>query len=78
MQRFLTSILILAFMAGCATAPDVQSVAPRALLVAGPTQLTYAVTGQLGASPMRGVRGELVWWQDGYRYDARRAIHPSH
>ena len=74
MLRFLTSILILVFMVGCVTPPDVQNVPTRALRVAGPTQLSYAVTGQSRASPIRGASGELVWWQDGYRYDARLTL----
>ena len=78
MLRFLTSILIPFFMVGCVSAPDVQNVPTRALRVAGPTQLSYAVTGQSGASPMRGARGELVWWQDGSRYDARLTLKVLH
>ena len=74
MPRFFALIVAMVFMAGCTTAPDVPDVPLRRFWVAGPTQLKYVVTGQQGTTPMRGVNGELVWWQDGYRYDAQLTL----
>lgn len=71
MPRFLLLILVAVLMAGCTAAPEAADVPPRKFWVAGPTQLNYAVTGQYKSSPMRGVNGELVWWQNGYGYDAQ-------
>lgn len=42
--------------------------------VPGSVRLTFAVTGQQGASPMQGVFGDLVWLQDGQKYDASLAL----
>lgn len=71
MPRFLALILVAVLMVGCAAEPEVPDVSPREFWVAGPIQLKYAVTGQYQSSPMRGVNGELVWWQNGYGYDAQ-------
>jgi hypothetical protein len=37
-------------------------------------QLAFAVTGQMGAAPMQGVFGKLVWQQDGQQYDAQLSL----
>ena len=46
----------------------------QALRIPGSVTLDFAATGQDGASPMQGVFGELVWLQDGSRYDARLTL----
>ncbi|GAA4357398.1 hypothetical protein GCM10023165_51250 [Variovorax defluvii] len=48
--------------------------APAPIQVPGPVQLAFAVTGQLGAAPMQGVFGKLVWQQDGQQYDAQLSL----
>ena len=49
-------------------------VGSQALRIPGSVTLDFAATGQDGASPMQGVFGELVWLQDGSRYDARLTL----
>jgi len=41
------------------------------LQIPGSVRLAFAATAQRGAQPLSGVFGELVWLQDGSRYDAR-------
>jgi hypothetical protein len=42
--------------------------------IPGSVQLAFAVTGQIGAAPMQGVFGKLIWQQDGQRYDAQLSL----
>ena len=42
--------------------------------IPGSVRLSFAVSGQQGASPMQGVFGDLVWLQDGQKYDANLAL----
>lgn len=46
----------------------------QALRIPGSVTLDFEATGQTGASPQRGVFGELVWLQDGSRYDGRLTL----
>ncbi|MNK36899.1 hypothetical protein D3C87_554570 [compost metagenome] len=46
----------------------------QALRIPGSVTLDFEATGQKGASPQRGVFGELVWLQDGSRYDGRLTL----
>lgn len=46
----------------------------EALRIPGSVTLDFEATGQIGASPQRGVFGELVWLQDGTRYDGRLTL----
>lgn len=46
----------------------------QALRIPGSVTLDFEATGQVGASPQRGVFGELVWLQDGSRYDGRLTL----
>lgn len=59
--------------AGAAAAAG-NVVGPEALRIPGSVKLSFAVTGQQGASPMQGVFGDLVWLQDGSSYDARLSL----
>lgn len=43
----------------------------QSLRIPGSVKLSFAATGQRGASPMQGVFGTLTWLQDGSRYDAQ-------
>ncbi|MFM9927001.1 DUF3108 domain-containing protein [Variovorax sp. H27-G14] len=49
-------------------------VGTEALQIPGSVTLDFEATGQIGASPQRGVFGELVWLQDGTRYDGRLTL----
>lgn len=42
--------------------------------IPGSVTLDFEATGQSGAAPQRGVFGELVWLQDGSRYDGRLTL----
>jgi outer membrane biosynthesis protein TonB len=42
--------------------------------IPGSVRLSFAATAQQGASPLQGVFGELIWLQDGQKYDARLAF----
>jgi hypothetical protein len=44
------------------------------LRIPGSVKLSFAATGQRGASPMQGVFGTLEWLQDGSTYDARLTL----
>jgi hypothetical protein len=44
------------------------------LRIPGSVRLSLAATAQLGATPMSGVFGELVWLHDGEHYDARLTL----
>jgi len=46
----------------------------QAMKIPGSVTLDFEATGQSGASPQRGVFGELVWLQDGSRYDGRLTL----
>jgi hypothetical protein len=46
----------------------------QAMRIPGSVTLDFEATGQVGASPQRGVFGELVWLQDGSRYDGRLTL----
>ncbi|MCT8175394.1 DUF3108 domain-containing protein [Variovorax sp. CY25R-8] len=46
----------------------------QSLRIPGSVTLDFEATGQIGASPQRGVFGELVWLQDGTRYDGRLTL----
>lgn len=46
----------------------------QAMKIPGSVTLDFEATGQSGASPQRGVFGELVWLQDGTRYDGRLTL----
>ncbi|MGJ7615615.1 MULTISPECIES: DUF3108 domain-containing protein [unclassified Variovorax] len=46
----------------------------QSLRIPGSVKLSFAATGQRGASPMRGVFGTLEWLQDGSTYDARLTL----
>jgi outer membrane biosynthesis protein TonB len=46
----------------------------QALRIPGSVTLDFQATGQTGASPQSGVFGELVWLQDGSRYDGRLTL----
>ncbi|KIQ35615.1 hypothetical protein RT97_04695 [Variovorax paradoxus] len=46
----------------------------QALRIPGSVTLDFEATGQTGASPQRGVFGELIWLQDGTRYDGRLTL----
>jgi len=59
--------------AGAAAAAG-NVVGPEALRIPGSVKLSFAVTGQQGASPMQGVFGDLAWLQDGSSYDARLSL----
>jgi hypothetical protein len=69
--------------AGAATAAGAASPASPAsgniagtqsLRIPGSVKLSFAATGQRGASPMQGVFGTLEWLQDGSTYDARLTL----
>ena len=51
-----------------------QPEAPPPMHVPGSVQLAFAVTGQMGTSPMQGVFGKLLWQQDGRQYDAQLSL----
>lgn len=44
------------------------------LRISGSVRLAFAATAQQGAQPMQGAFGDLVWQQDGTRYDASLSI----
>jgi hypothetical protein len=44
------------------------------LRIPGSVRLSLAATAQVGATPMSGVFGELVWLHDGEHYDARLTL----
>lgn len=44
------------------------------LRIPGSVRLSLAATAQIGATPMSGVFGELVWLHDGQNYDARLTL----
>jgi hypothetical protein len=44
------------------------------LHIPGSVRLAFAATAQVGAQPMSGVFGELVWMQDAERYDAQLSL----
>jgi Protein of unknown function (DUF3108) len=46
----------------------------QSLRIPGSVTLDFEATGQIGASPQRGVFGELVWLHDGTRYDGRLTL----
>ncbi len=46
----------------------------QSLRIPGSVKLSFAATGQRGASPMQGVFGTLEWLQDGSTYDARLTL----
>jgi hypothetical protein len=51
-----------------------QAEAPAPMQIPGSVQLAFAVTGQVGAAPMQGVFGKLVWQQDGQQYNAQLSL----
>lgn len=51
-----------------------QAEAPAPMQIPGSVQLAFAVTGQIGAAPMQGVFGKLIWQQDGQQYDAQLSL----
>ncbi|MGJ7510444.1 DUF3108 domain-containing protein [Variovorax sp. GT1P44] len=67
-------------------APDAAATAPAnddsaanmpgsvPLRIPGSVRLSLAATAQVGATPMSGVFGELVWLHDGEHYDARLTL----
>lgn len=46
----------------------------QALRIPGSVTLDFEATGQKGAAPQRGFFGELVWLQDGSRYDGQLTL----
>lgn len=60
--------------AGAANPASGNIVGTQSLRIPGSVTLDFTATGQDGASPMQGVFGELVWLQDGSRYDARLTL----
>jgi Protein of unknown function (DUF3108) len=44
------------------------------LRIPGSVRLAFAATAQQGTTPMQGVFGNLVWLQDGERYDAQLSL----
>ena len=58
-----------------ASSPAAGNIAgTQSLRVPGSVKLSFAATGQRGASPMQGVFGTLEWLQDGSSYDARLTL----
>lgn len=58
-----------------AASPTAGNIAgTQSLRVPGSVKLSFAATGQRGASPMQGVFGTLEWLQDGSSYDARLTL----
>jgi outer membrane biosynthesis protein TonB len=58
-----------------ASSPTAGNIAgTQSLRVPGSVKLSFAATGQRGASPMQGVFGTLEWLQDGSSYDARLTL----
>lgn len=60
--------------AGAGNPASGNIVGTQSLRIPGSVTLDFTATGQDGASPMQGVFGELVWLQDGSRYDARLTL----
>lgn len=60
--------------AGASNPTSGNIVGTQALRIPGSVTLDFEATGQVGASPQRGVFGELVWLQDGSRYDGRLTL----
>lgn len=58
-----------------ASGPGAGNIAgTQSLRIPGSVKLSFAATGQRGASPMQGVFGTLEWLQDGSTYDARLTL----
>jgi hypothetical protein len=60
--------------AGASNPTSGNIVGTQSLRIPGSVTLDFEATGQVGASPQRGVFGELVWLQDGSRYDGRLTL----
>lgn len=60
--------------AGAASPTSGNIAGTQSLRIPGSVKLSFAATGQRGASPMQGVFGTLEWLQDGSTYDARLTL----